>query len=648
MRRIYLDFNGSTPIAEEVQAAMAPYLQQDFGNPSSGHWASLRARDAIEKARGQVAALIGSDATEIVFTSGGTEANNHALKGVFFARRKAMPRQHFITSAIEHPSVLAALRFLERLGAVVTTVGVDKYGLTAPDEIERAICSDTVLVSIMHANNETGTIQPIAEIGRICRRRGVLFHCDAAQSVGKIPVDVETLQVDLLTVAGHKLYAPKGVGALYVREGVELESLLHGGEQEAGRRAGTESALLTVALGAACELGHAWIDRDDVRELRDRFWTMLRAALSDRVVLNGHPTARLPNTLNISILGCSGGSLLARLETVAASTGSACHAGQAGGSPVLAAMGADAAVVAGAIRFSLGRTTRLVELEEVVQRLAQVAAREPTAACSVAANSTSKLLSEMTDEEILAAVRQRYGQVAESPQEKFGFSVGRAFAESVGYDPQLLARLPTGLSDSFTGAGNPQPFVDPHPGETILDLGCGAGLDVYHYACAVGPKGRVYGLDFSAAMLGKAERNLKLAGIDQACFLHAPADQIPLPDASVDLVTANGIFNLSPDKDAVMREVARVLKPGGRTIFAEILVKQELPGGMRRELSDWFRCIGGALTEEAMFERLRRAGLAKPRVLWLGRNARTGHPLSVCAIIRAERAKEQPSCGTSP
>jgi cysteine desulfurase len=648
MQQIYLDYNGSTPIAEAVLAAMTPYLNGHFGNPSSTHWAADEARDTIEKARGQIAALIGSDPTEVVFTSGGTEANNHALKGVFFAKRSAVATPHFVTSAVEHPSVSAPLTFLESLGAEVTVTGVDRYGLVDPDDVERALRPNTVLVSIMHANNEVGTIQPIAEIGRICRGRGMLFHVDAAQSVGKISVDVQELQVDLLTIAGHKLYAPKGVGALFVREGVELEPLLHGGRQEAGHRAGTESAALITALGAACELSREWVDDDSIRALRNRFWDLLRETYGDRIVLNGHPTSRLPNTLNVSVLGCDGAGLLAQLEGVAASTGSACHAGHAVASPVLTAMGVEPAAAVGAIRFSLGRATTRAELEEVVDRLRRVvpsgraragSANAAIAACSVK-DEASKPLAEMTGEEIMAAVRERYGQVAEKPRAKFNFPVGRTFAESVGYDPTLLAQLPEGLSESCTGAGNPQPFADAKPGEVVLDLGCGAGLDVFHYARAVGPQGNVYALDISKAMLRKAEANLRTAGVENMAFLHAPADRIPLPDASVDLVTANGIFNLSPDKDAVMREVARVLKPGGRTIFAEILATEELPSDIRRDLSDWFRCIGGALTEKAFFERLRSAGLSRPKVLWLGRNARTGHPLSTCAVIRAQREKE--------
>ncbi|MBI3862842.1 MAG: methyltransferase domain-containing protein [Planctomycetia bacterium] len=248
-----------------------------------------------------------------------------------------------------------------------------------------------------------------------------------------------------------------------------------------------------------------------------------------------------------------------------------------------------------------------------------------------------KSLQEYTAEEIKAAVAERYGEVATAPQQKFNFPVGRKFAESVGYDAALLETLPRSLWESFTGAGNPQPYVDARPGETILDLGCGAGLDMYLYAKKVGPTGRVIGLDLSESMLGKARTNLAALGVQNVEWLQAPADAIPLPDDSVDLVTANGIFNLSPDKGAVMREVARVLRSGGRTIFAEIVLTSELPYEVRREIKDWFRCIGGSLVQQDFLDCLRTNGLSVPRVLWLGRNARTGHELAVCAVIRAEK-----------
>jgi len=251
-----------------------------------------------------------------------------------------------------------------------------------------------------------------------------------------------------------------------------------------------------------------------------------------------------------------------------------------------------------------------------------------------------KPLSEYTPEEIKSAVSERYGRVATTPNAKFSFPVGRRFAESVGYDGAVLDSLPSGLWESFTGAGNPQPFVDARPGESLIDLGCGAGLDLCLYARKIGPKGKMFGLDLSSEMLEKAQRNLADAGVNNVSWLQASADAIPLPDSSVDLVTANGIYNLSPNKDAVMREVARVLKPGGRTIFAEIVLKSELPGEIRVEIDDWFRCIGGALVQEDFLTRMERHGLSQPRVVWIGRNARTGHALSLSAVIRAEKPTE--------
>lgn len=364
---IYLDFNASTPVAPEVAAAMRPLLEAHYGNPSSGHWAGQPAHAALDSARRQVAALLACDAEEVVFTSGGSEASNLAIKGAFFAARDR--GNHIITSQVEHPATLEPCRFLERFGAEVTYLPVDAAGRVDPDAVREAITERTILVTIMHANNEVGTIQPIEEIARIARDRGVLMHTDAAQSVGKISTRVPDLGVDLLSLAGHKVYAPKGVGALYVRRGVTLEPLIHGAGHECGRRAGTESAFLATGLGAACALALATDRNHEIRLLRDRLWTRLHDGFEDRVVLNGHPAWRLPNTLNVSFTGRIGADILARLDGVAASTGSACHAGRIGHSPVLAAMAAPADVRMGAIRWSLGRTTTEGEIDDVAARL---------------------------------------------------------------------------------------------------------------------------------------------------------------------------------------------------------------------------------------------------------------------------------------
>lgn len=372
MKNIYLDYNATTPLDPQVAAAMRETLEEGFGNPSSLHWAGLPARILVERSRAQVAALLGCETHEIVFTSGGSEANNLALKGTFFGRGDHPA--HIVTSQVEHPSILEPCGFLERLGARITRLPVDRTGLIDPDELRRAITRDTILITLMHANNEVGTIQPIESFARIAQEHGVPLHTDAAQSVGKIPARVGDLGVDLLSIAGHKLYAPKGVGALYVRKGAVIEPLIHGAGHEDGRRAGTESVLLTTGLGAACALAAdlAWAKR--VRVLRDRFWTLLREHFGDRVVLNGHPELRLPNTLNVSFVGGSGAGLLSALDGIAASTGSACHSGRVEVSPVLRAMRVPEAVGAGAVRFSLGRMTTHEEIDQAFERIAKAVA----------------------------------------------------------------------------------------------------------------------------------------------------------------------------------------------------------------------------------------------------------------------------------
>jgi cysteine desulfurase len=317
-----------------------------------------------------VAELLQCSPDEIVFTSGGSESNNHAIKGVFFALREK--GNHIITTQIEHPAVINPCRFLETLGAEVTYAPVDRYGSVDLQDIQKAITPRTILITVMHANNEVGTIQPIEEISRIAKKRGIVFHTDAAQSVGKIATKVDQLGVDLLSVAGHKVYAPKGIGVLYIRKGTPIEPLIHGAGHESGRRAGTENVLLIVGLGKACEIAKRYVGDDRMRSMRDRFWKLLQDNFGEKVVLNGHPVLRLPNTLNVSFVGKPGGEILSRLDRVAASTGAACHSGSVELSPVLKAMGISPEVGMGAIRFSLGRTTTSQELERVVHLLEKV------------------------------------------------------------------------------------------------------------------------------------------------------------------------------------------------------------------------------------------------------------------------------------
>lgn len=360
MSAIYLDYNATTPLDPLVAEAMQPFLRGGlaggFGNASSSHADGHAARVAVEEARAQVAHLLGGEPGEVVFTGCGSEADNLAVVGVAEAYRER--GNHIITSQVEHPAVLVTCRYLERRGFRVTYLPVDETGQVRPADVERALTPETILVSIMHANNETGTLQSVAEIARLAHRHGALVHTDAAQSMGKIPTRVDDLGVDLLTVAGHKLYAPKGIGVLYVRTGTRLESLIHGAGQEGGRRAGTENVPFIVGLGKACEIAANAITGDAarLRELRDRLQGLLTAGVPG-LVLNGHVTARLPNTLNVSFPEVDGEALLAATPSVAASTGSACHAGRTEPSAVLTAMGISHARALGAVRLSLGRFT---------------------------------------------------------------------------------------------------------------------------------------------------------------------------------------------------------------------------------------------------------------------------------------------------
>ncbi|WP_433408050.1 cysteine desulfurase family protein [Saccharomonospora azurea] len=367
---IYLDYNATTPVDPAVADAVLPYLTSAFGNPSSGHRYGTEARGALDHARARVAALIGTSAERVVFTGSGSEANALAIQGAALVAR--IDRPHVITQRTEHPAVLESCRALaSRHGVDVTYLPVDGDGLVDPAALAAAFTPRTVLVSIMAANNETGALQPIPELARVTHEHDAVFHCDAAQAVGKLPVDVTALDVDLLTVVGHKMYAPKGVGALYVRPGVRLEPLVHGGGQEHGLRAGTENVAYAVALGTAARLAADALvagEHQRVRTLRDRLHARLRAGLGERVRLNGPPTSRLPNTLNVSVDGVRAHELLAAIPEVATSTGSACHSGRDMPSPVLTAMGLPAERSLAALRLSLGRWST----EEDVDRAAEL------------------------------------------------------------------------------------------------------------------------------------------------------------------------------------------------------------------------------------------------------------------------------------
>ncbi len=368
---IYLDYNGTTPIDPEVAQAIIPYLTEHFGNPSSGHAYGYAAHEAMATARKRVADLIGASPDEIVFTAGGSESDNLAIHGVAMALKDR--GNHIVTQQTEHPAVLASCRYLEkRLGFKVTYLSVDRTGLVDPRALAGAIMPGTVLVTIMHANNETGTLQSIAELSAVARARGVLFHTDAAQSAGKVEVNVNELGVDLLTMAAHKIYAPKGIGALYVRTGTPLDPLIHGASQERGRRAGTENVPYMAGMGRACEIAKERLQRDIpvIQKLRDKLQQRLDA---QGWMLNGHPALRLPNTLNISAPGTDGEEILKRAPQIAASTGAACHAGRTEPSTVLLSMGIPRSQALGAVRLSLGRWTTETQIDEVAEALIRAA-----------------------------------------------------------------------------------------------------------------------------------------------------------------------------------------------------------------------------------------------------------------------------------
>jgi cysteine desulfurase len=364
---IYLDHNATTPILAEVVDAMLPYLREHFGNPSSGHVFGRRTHDVVERARSQVATLLGCDDGEVIFTSGGTEANNLAIRGAIEARND---RRHVVTTVIEHPATEQPCAWLERHGMRVTRIGVDVDGRAQVEEARATIDTATALVTAMHSNNETGVLQPIAEFAELAHSAGAILHTDAAQSVGKVPLKVRELGVDLLSVAGHKLYAPKGVGALYVRRGTPIVPFTLGAGHERGLRPGTENVAAIVGLGRACEIAGSDMETVAARvaALRDDLWQRLESAVPG-VKLNGHRTLRLPNTLNVRFPRVSGNTILAGAPEIAASTGSACHAGGESASAVILAMGIAANEAIGSVRLTLGRGTTAADVEVTADAL---------------------------------------------------------------------------------------------------------------------------------------------------------------------------------------------------------------------------------------------------------------------------------------
>jgi cysteine desulfurase len=370
MKRIYLDYAATTPVHADVLKAMLPYFTEGFGNPSSIHVCGQEAKGAVEKARASVARLIGAGAEEICFTSGGTEADNFALTGAALANEKK--GKHIITTAIEHHAILETGKSLEKRGFKVTYLPVDEYGMVAPDSIGKAITPETILISVMHANNEVGTVQPLVEISKIARKAGVLFHTDAVQTVGHLPADVNTLGVDLLSMSAHKLYGPKGVGALYIRRGTPIAPFMHGGGQERERRAGTENVPGIVGFGKAAEIARQEMNEEAARltQLRDEFIAELPKRI-DNINLNGHPVKRLPNNINISVAYVEGESMLLNLDMkgICASTGSACSSGNLEASHVLLAIGCSHERAHGSLRFTLGKWTTGADMEKVLDIL---------------------------------------------------------------------------------------------------------------------------------------------------------------------------------------------------------------------------------------------------------------------------------------
>src|SRR5512136_713046 len=376
MGRVYLDHAATTPTRPEVVKAMLPFFGDAFGNPSSIHSYGQEARGAVEEARTKVAELIGARSEEIVFTSGGTEADNFALKGVAFANEHK--GDHIITTTVEHHAVLEVGKFLVRRGFRITCLPVDKYGLVDPDDVKRAITAKTIIISVMHASNEVGTLEPVAEVGKVAQEAGVYFHTDAVQTVGHIPVNVDKLKVDLLSISGHKFYGPKGIGALYIRKGTKLVSLMHGGEHEKRRRAGTENVPGIVGLGKAAELAGQEMGKETERlaYLRDKLIKGLEKKI-DHIRLNGHPTKRLPNNVNVSVDFVEGESMILNLdlEGICASTGSACSSASLEPSHVLLALGFSPEQAHGSLRFTLGKENTEADIERVLAVLPGIVAK---------------------------------------------------------------------------------------------------------------------------------------------------------------------------------------------------------------------------------------------------------------------------------
>ena len=375
-RKIYLDHNATTPVHPEVLEAMLPFYKEVFGNSSSIHSFGREAKVALEESREKVAKLLNVYPLEVYFTSGGTESDNLAVKGVAWANRKK--GNHIITSQIEHHAVLESCKFLEREGFEITYLPADRYGLVDPDELKKNIKKETILISIMHANNEVGTIEPIEELSKIAKENGVYFHTDAVQSTGKIKIDVNRLGVDLLSLSAHKFYGPKGVGALYIRRGVRLTPLAHGGHHEKARRAGTENIAGIVGLAKALEIANRDMEKEDKRlkNLSERFFEKIKEQISD-VYLNGHPELRIPNTLNLSFKGVEGESIILSLDLkgIAVASGSACTSGSLEPSHVLSAMGVAPDLAQSSLRFSFGRSNTIDDVDYVVEILPEIISR---------------------------------------------------------------------------------------------------------------------------------------------------------------------------------------------------------------------------------------------------------------------------------